>query len=141
MSKSGRYSADRKKIETLTASHTVEVAECGTIFILNANGGGTVTLPNASDAGNGWWAKFILGAKNAAAVWNINATDADGDNMHNIVVDEAGGNEDSHGGTAGDQVIFTANTGEIGCQVEVVTDGSKWYCLSHSNAAGAITSD
>lgn len=141
MSKSGRYSADRKKIETLTASHTVEVAECGTIFILNANGGGTVTLPNASDAGNGWWAKFILGAKNGAAVWNINATDADGDNMHNIVVDEAGGNEDSHGGTAGDQVIFTANTGEIGCQVEVVTDGSKWYCLSHSNAAGAITSD
>ena len=141
MAKSGRYSADRKKIETLTGAKTVEVHDCGTIFILNANGGGEVTLPNASAAGNGWWCKFVLGLKNAGGAWNINATAADGNNMHNVVVDEAGGNEDSHGGTAGDLIAFTANTGEIGCQVEVVTDGSKWYCLSHSNATGAITSD
>ena len=141
MSKSGRYSADRKKIENLTGAKTVEVHDCGTVFTLNAAGGGNVTLPNAATAGKGWWCKFILGTKNTGGAWNINATTADGDNMHNIVVDEAGGNEDSHGGTAGDQVIFTQNTGEIGCQVEVVTDGSKWYCLSHSNATGAITSD
>ena len=139
MSKSGRYSADRKKIQSLTASHTVEVAECGTIFVLNLAAGGTVTLPNASDAGNGWWCKFILGTKNSGGVWNVDATAGDGDNMHNIVLDEAGGNEDSHGSTAGDRIIFAQNTGEIGCQVELVSDGSKWYAVSVSNATGAIT--
>jgi len=141
MAKSGRYSADRKKIESLTADKTVEVSDCGTIFILNLAAGGTVTLPDASAAGNGWWAKFVLGTKNTGGAWNIDATAGDGDNMHNIVLDEAGGNEDSHGGTAGDRIIFTANTGEIGCQVELVTDGSKWYGISTSNATGAITSD
>ena len=141
MSKLGRYSADRKKVESLTTSKTVEVADCGTLFILNANGGGTVTLPDASAAGKGWWAKFVLGTKNAGGAWNIDATTGDGDNVHNIVLDEAGGNEDSHGGTAGDRIIFTANTGEIGCQVELISDGSKWYGISVSNATGAITSD
>ena len=141
MAKLGRYSADRKKIQSLTGAHTVTVPECGTIFVLNLAAGGTVTLPNAAAAGEGWWCKFILGTKNTGGAWNINATDADGDNMHNIVLDEAGGNEDSHGGTAGDQVIFAGNVGEIGCQVELVSDGSKWYAVSFSNATGAITSD
>ena len=141
MAKLGRYSADRKKVESLTANKTVEVSDCGTLFILNASGGGTVTLPNASDAGNGWWCKFILGTKNAGGAWEINATSDDGDNMYNIVLDEAGGNEDSHSATAGDQVAFAANTGEIGCQVELVTDCTNWYGLSASNATGAVTSD
>jgi len=141
MAKLGRYSADRKKIQSLTAGHTVSVAECGTIFVLNLAAGGTVTLPNASDAGNGWWCKFILGTKNTGGAWNVDATAGDGDNIHNIVLDEAGGDEDSHGGTAGDRIAFTANTGEIGCQVELVSDGSKWYAVSFSNATGAITSD
>ena len=141
MAKLGRYSADRKKVESLTASKTVEVADCGTLFILNLAAGGTVTLPDASVAGKGWWAKFILGTKNTGGAWNINATADDGDNVFNIVLDEAGGNEDSHGGTAGDQVIFTANTGEIGCQVELVSDGTSWFGVSVSNATGAITSD
>ena len=141
MAKLGRYSADRKKVESLTGAKTVEVADCGTLFILNAAAGGTVTLPDASAAGKGWWAKFVLGTKNTGGAWNINATADDGDNVHNIVLDEAGGNEDSHGATAGDQVIFTANTGEIGCQVELISDGSKWYGISVSNATGAITSD
>ena len=33
MAKSGRYSADRKKIEVLTAAKTVEVHDCGTVFM------------------------------------------------------------------------------------------------------------
>ena len=49
MSKLGRYSADRKKIETLTADKTVEVSDCGTLFILNLATGLTASLPNASD--------------------------------------------------------------------------------------------
>ena len=56
-------------------------------------------------------------------------------------MDETGGDEDSHSGTAGDLISITANTGNIGCQVEVVTDGSSWYAVSITDATGAITSD
>ena len=141
MSKSGRYSADRKKVESLTAAKTVEVSDCGTLFILNLAGGAAVTLPNASDCGKGWWCKFILGTKNTGGAWTIDASSGDGNNVYNIVLDEAGGNQDSHGATAGDLISFTANTGEIGCQAELVCDGTSWFAVSYSNATGAITSD
>ena len=138
MSKLGRYSADRKKVESLTASKTVEVHDCGTLFALNLAAGGTINLPNAATAGKGWWCKFLLATKNTGGAWTINATAADGDNIHNIVLDEAGGNEDSG---SGDQIAITQNTGAIGCQVELVCDGTSWFAISVSNATGAITTD
>ena len=141
MAKSGRAFADRKKIEDLTGAKTVEVHDCGTIFTLNAAAGGAIVLPDAAQAGAGWWCKFILGTKNTGGAWTIDASSGDGNNVYNIVLDEAGGNEDSHGATAGDLISITANTGEIGCQVELVTDGSSWFATSISNATGAITSD
>jgi len=141
MSKLGRYSADRKKVESLTAAKTVEVSDCGTLFMLNLAAGAAIVLPNASDAGKGWWCKFILGTKNTGGAWTIDATSGDANNVYNIVLDEAGGNEDSHGSTVGDLISITANTGEIGCQVEIVSDGTSWFALSFSNATGAITSD
>ena len=141
MAKLGRYSADRKKIESLTAAKTVEVADCGTIFTLNLAAGAAVTLPDASSAGKGWWCKFILATKNTGGAWTIDASSGDGNNMYGLVVDSSGGNEDEHGGTVGDQLSFTANTGEIGCQAELVSDGTSWFVIAHSNVTGAITVD
>ncbi len=65
MSKLGRYSADRKKIDSLSTNKVVEVSNCGTIFVLNsgstADGTYTASLPSCADAGNGWWCKFVIG--------------------------------------------------------------------------------
>ena len=55
MSKIGRYSADRKKIEALTASKTATVADCGTVFTAVGDAAVVLTLPAIADAGNGWW--------------------------------------------------------------------------------------
>ena len=68
MSKIGRYSADRKKIEALSDDKTIQVADCGTIFTLASGSDGvagrsgeyTLTLPTLAAAGNGWWCKLIL---------------------------------------------------------------------------------
>ena len=60
MSKNGRYSADRKKIEAITANKTVEVSDCGTIFSVDASSAVELTLPSVADAGNGWWIKVIV---------------------------------------------------------------------------------
>ena len=60
MSKLGRYSADRKKIETLDSAVTLKEADCGTIFgLLSGSVAYTVTLPPLADAGRGWWCKFV----------------------------------------------------------------------------------
>ena len=69
MSKLGRYSADRKKIESVTEAKTVAVADCGTIFTITPGSSDyTVTLPTVSNAGKGWWCKFILAASGTAQV-------------------------------------------------------------------------
>ena len=52
MAKLGRYSADRKKIEALSASKTLAVADCGTNFTLEGNTAFTITLPSSPSAGD-----------------------------------------------------------------------------------------
>lgn len=65
MSKLGRYSADRKKIISLTKNRPIKVSDCGTVFVLNsgsvADGTYTASLPSVRAAGNGWWCKFVIG--------------------------------------------------------------------------------
>tara|TARA_R110002110_G_scaffold59372_1_gene168075 strand:+ start:729 stop:1175 length:447 start_codon:yes stop_codon:yes gene_type:complete len=148
MSKSGRYSADRKKIESLTAAKTVEVSDCGTIFTLNLAGGFAVALPNASDAGNGWWCKFIVGTAPSGANYIINVTAADGDNLHGVTVFASGSTDtpasslsDSTAGTAVDQINFVDGVALIGDQLELVCDGSSWFATAHTKSPLALTYD
>ena len=150
MSKLGRYSADRKKVESLSSSKTVTVADCGTLFILAADSV-TASLPNASDAGNGWWCKFIMNA-NIANGCLIAATSGDGDNIHGMTVYTSGSNwnagthGDGTGTDAGDSgapvdVITFHSASSHGDQVELVTDGTSWYVLAHSYHHDAVTFD
>ena len=65
MAKLGRYSAQRRKVEAIdasaaAASKTVEVADCGTLFAIDATDDVTVTMPAIAAAGNGWWCEFLL---------------------------------------------------------------------------------
>ncbi len=132
MSKSGRYSADRKKIEALTASKTIEVHDCGTIFFCDV-GDATMTLPASSAAGNGWWVKFVLSdepgtklrvASGDGATMVVSAIAADG-----VTQSDASTNLDLD------------TNGDIGDVVEVICDGSKMYAfaLVKANAASAVS--
>ena len=64
MSKLGRYSADRKKITVLTTTATeIQPGACGTIFMLDGTDYSETmvhSLPHPSEAGAGWWCKFIV---------------------------------------------------------------------------------
>ena len=61
MAKLGRYSADRKKVQSITDDISLTVADCGTLMVLNKAAGATVTLPSIADAGKGWWVRFVVG--------------------------------------------------------------------------------
>lgn len=129
MAKLGRYSADRKKIKALTASHTATVAECGTIFTTaSASGAITVTLPSPSAAGKGWWCKVI----------RI-------DDSANDVTVAVGGNQvyglEITGGfthISGTSDIVLAGA-QVGLQVEMISDGTNWLALAHGRNALDIT--
>jgi hypothetical protein len=129
MSKSGRYSADRKKIEALTASKTVAVSDCGTIFTADSSGGAiTVTLPSAASAGRGWWCKVIRvnGHVNDVTI-GVNS-----DQCYGI---EASGSSVEINGTT-DIVLAGAVTG---IQVEMISDGTNWLVLAHGRSAADVT--
>ena len=135
MAKLGRYSADRKKIKALTASHTVTVAECGTIFIVDPDGAtANITMPSAADAGAGWWCKIVLAESDGPA-------DEDLDQKVNIGFDgqRLYGQTFGSDGDTGTQALVgsnhdfinVANDASSGDSVEIFSDGSSWYakCL------------
>jgi hypothetical protein len=132
MAKLGRYSADRKKVENLTADKTAEVADCGTLFTVVGDTAITVTLPAIAQAGNGWWCKFLkTGATGGDAV-NVTAS-ADAGSMMGVAVTEL-----TLDSLSGDDLAIAADA-EPGSQVELVCDGSNWHVLAHASGSSAIT--
>ena len=129
MSKLGRYSADRKKIEALTAAKTVVVSDCGTIFTCDSSGGAfTVTLPTAANAGKGWWCKiFRIDDAGGDVTIGVNS-----DQCYGVEVSETCVEIDA----TSDIVLAGANAG---LQAEFISDGTNWLVLAHGVAAGSIT--
>ena len=138
MSKLGRYSADRKKVEALTAAKTVEVSDCGTLFTLGTAGGFAVVLPDASSCGAGWWCRFIVKVAPTTA-YTVDASSGDGNNLHGAVFGAEAGACDSTTGTATDTITFVANKAHIGDFVELCTDGAFWYAQAMASEADGIT--
>ena len=139
MSKLGRYSADRKKVEALTAAKTVEVAECGTIFTLP---GGTadwnIVLPTLAAAGKGWWCKFVLLADKGNNAQLISAATAD---AATIIASVFGGlDDDSPSANVvvdddADSVRIKADNAKAGDTIEFICLGDKWHAQAFSAGA------
>tara|TARA_Y100001937_G_scaffold123435_1_gene186281 strand:- start:466 stop:855 length:390 start_codon:yes stop_codon:yes gene_type:complete len=129
MAKSGRYSADRKKIEALTADKTVEVHDCGTIFTADPSGAGfTVTLPSPEAAGPGWWCKVVR------------ISDSGNDVTVAVGGNPVKGLEISGGFTAlGATADIILSGAKEGLQVEMISDGTNWLALAHGRLAADIT--
>ena len=142
MAKLGRYSAQRRKVEALTEAKTVEVHDCGTEFTLGTAGGFAVVLPDASAAGAGWWCRFTAKVAPTTA-YTIDASAADGNNIHGNVLsgedDNDGSDTDSTSGTAVDRITFVANKAQIGDWAEVWTDGTFWYATLSSTQRDGMT--
>ena len=158
MSKIGRYSADRKKIETLSTDKTVEVADCGTIFMLNSgsddisgrSGNYTVTLPALADAGNGWWCKFILAQTTGGDV-AVSGSSSDSTPINVHIVAAASGTQGGQEGVdaligAGEvplasskHITFDLSNCAVNDTVELVTNGSAWFGQAIVSGGAAIT--
>lgn len=143
MSKIGRYSADRKKIQNLSSIYTASVADCGTIFTLSTGASAySVTLPSVSKAGNGWWCKFIL-TDTTTATCDITVSCSSDDTrpifLRNVSTtasipgtgvlttlpqSEVVGGTNITGGAS---FTFDVSACAINDTVELVCDGTNWY--------------
>ena len=119
-----------KKVESLTGNKTLVGADSGKVFILNATGGGTVTLPSLKSGSN---FKFIIGATEPTTNWIVDS--AEGDNIDGILVV----NGASVAAVEEDQINFVASTAVAGDYIELECDGSNWFVNGVGRAAGAIT--
>lgn len=138
MSKLGRYSADRKKIQAIGAAETlsVTVADCGTVFTC-AGGSGTsaITLPTIASAGKGWWCKFVLIADQGSGAVTVAAASGDEDT---IVAANYGGLGDSTNAAnvgsdaAADSATFVASKALAGDSMEWICTGEKWLLQTFS---------
>jgi len=126
MSKLGRYSADRKKIDTIGAATTLTVADCGTIFMVS-NFTGDIILPSVASAGKGWWCKLVMTADLAAG--NITVDLSGSDTIELAAAAADGAAVTLGGGTA--EIQLVSGKAKKGDQVELFTDGSTWYALVH----------
>ena len=125
MSKLGRYSADRKKVASLTAAtKTIQVAECGTVFALNRAGGVAITLPSLASAGDGWWCKIVV---QTLLTSNMAVTSADG--AGSVIGSIVGNVVDASPSTIthdGEAITLAAAADVVGDQLELVVVNSKW---------------
>lgn len=135
MAKLGRYSADRKKIKALTASHSATKAECGTIYMFNlAAGGITLTLPAIADAGNGWWCKVICGITVTGTadhvITELTTSDTNVLVSHFVELETDTATDGPH--SAGHTSIVFEGSGSAkmtqGDFVEIICDGTNYYC-------------
>ena len=134
MAKLGRYSADRKKVESLTATKTVEVAECGTVFTVVGDAAISINLPTIATAGKGWWCKVIKTGAAAGGQDVTIAAHAD-DGSTPMMGAEVGG---TAAVMNGDDIVIE-DAANKGTQVEILCDGTNWQVLAHSVLAGGIT--
>jgi len=140
MAKSGRAFADRKKIENIAASKTIEVADCGTIFTIGA-ATSTLELPTMAAAGKGWWCRFVVNDETAAVVIDKASGDAANKMVGSVITGGDGSAmqlQPTTPGTAFDKITFTTSVIQ-GDFVEISTDGSLWFVTGQSSVADAIT--
>lgn len=121
MAKLGRYSANRFKIEDVTADKTVEVADCGTMFTVA--GGLTLTLPTASAAGAGWWIRVVK-SNEGTDILVVATSTLDGQAV------EGGGSVES----LTNNFSIDGNAGK-GSWAEIWSDGTQYYATGISDTA------
>jgi len=140
MAKSGRYSANRFKIEALSSNKTVEVHDCGTMFMYTETTGfTTIQLPAVEEAGNGWWCRVVVEAMTGGGTdVDCNIAQSTSDTNDIVVLRAIDGSGAAVSQIAADGVTIVGDTAVAGDWVELWTDGTKWYGQVFSSAAGGI---
>lgn len=127
---SGPIALGSGSVKTITAATTLTKEDNGSLCVLNAAAGATVTLPALSA---GLRFKFVVGAAFATSNWVV--ASPEGDNIEgSLIVAAAAVTVD-----AADQINFVNTAENIGDYVNLWCDGTYWYADGIGLTAGSIT--
>jgi len=127
MAKLGRYSANRIKVQEKTADYTVEVNDCGTLFVINPTADTTLTLPSAAAAGKGWWIEVMVDEEDGGTVdKDVNINVADGTFLTGLLVAADGGGASIGNGTSNDFIRFDEGAATSGEMVKIISLGDRY---------------
>jgi len=139
MAKLGRYSANRFKIEALSANKTIDVSDCGTMFMYNETTGFvTIQLPTVADAGSGWWCRIVVTSMNGSADVDCSIKQSTSDSNNIVKVRFLDGTGGAVTQTAGDGVSIIGDAAVAGDYVELWCDGTTWHGVAVCSAAGGL---
>jgi hypothetical protein len=113
----------------LTGATTLTAGDSEKLIVLNAAGGGAITMPTGVA---GMKYKFVIGATAPTTAWVI--TTAEGTINGALVVAGAvvaAANENT--------ITFVASTALRGDEATLVFDGTTWHITANGTATGAIT--
>jgi len=130
-----RFSPNQQKTATISAARTIDADETGTVFILDAAAGATVTLPALAD---GLRYKFVVGAAFATSNWVV--ASSEGDNINGIISD-MGSTVAGVPAAGEDQINFVNSAETVGDWIELIADSgnSQWLVSGACTANGGIT--
>ena len=127
MAKLGRYAANRIKIQEKTADYTIQVAECGTLFVVNPTADTTLTLPAAATAGKGWWVEVMIDEEDGGTVdKDVNINVADGTFFTGLLSASDGGGAAIGNGTSNDFISFDEGAATSGELVRIISLGDRY---------------
>ena len=135
MATSNVFGSREPIVKTLAAATTLQANQSGTVFILDASAGKTITLPALA---KGLYFKFIVGAAFATDNWIIDS--AEGDNINGAISD-MGTTVANVPAVGEDQINFVASAESIGDFVELIADydNSQWIVSGRCAINGGIT--
>ena len=125
--------ANRRITEAITAAKDVEAGDSGKLFLIDQDAAFAITLPTVAQAGNGWYADFIINDEGANIVTII--PDTSEDTVIGFVMSGDGGSGSSTDSTAVDEIKFISGA-QQGDRVSIFCDGVKFfaYCMAHDAA-------
>ena len=128
----------RKNVKHIAAAYTVLPGDSGNMFMINQASAYAISLPNASDALDGWYADFILGTVASNAV-TIEATAGDGDNIHGLGIDGEDGAAQTVTEGTGVDVVTLKSGATKGDRLRLMCDGTSYYVISFAADKAHIT--
>jgi len=126
------------KVEVVTSTNAITIAEAGKVFVLNSVTEFASTLPSAATSA-GITYRFIIGAAPAGASYTI-VTDSSENLIYGMVLEaETDTSNDGPVAQEEDTITFVQSIAVIGDWVEVTCDGTNWYISGMTAADGAVT--
>jgi hypothetical protein len=124
------------RVEVLTTTRVLTLADSGKVFALNLAGGFTVTLPALSGS-TGFNARFIVQTAPSGGSYSI--TSAEGDNIAGSVFPGDGTAGDSEAAFTADAINLVDGQAVIGDQADIVALAAGWAGRAFVKVAAGAT--